>query len=321
MRTIAALVCALSLALSLAGCGGGRVQEVPEDPDPVEVPSDPGSDGIPEEGPEEEPEEDEMEDGDRILASLDGGQAVRVDLIGRSDTAGCQIREIRAYLDGRRIQTIRASEIAPEDPITVLTAPSPEDAVEVHDVDFDGLDDLDIIAPTDPGPDGPVHVWWLWDPDASVFRYGASMEGASLHEDTREISVSYAYSADVDFTDWYRWEEGSLVLSRRRSEDWRNGTEDFPLTAWYTFAPDGSQVLERQEFTDYDGHGQVVREVRISSDGILVPVLRERLESDGMGGWIAVSSDPILPEEVEDPSGYDGPDAWLYEDVEDALWG
>ena len=192
-------------------------------------------------------------------------------------------------------QTVTVSTTFPEGD-GYAYAPSVEEALAAQDVNFDGLDDLVLADRLDDGT--LTHHYWLWD--GTQFRLAFTLQDAELHPEDQTITVSRRYLDNVDFTDTYQYDDaGELVLVRRRAEDWKQGTEDFPLVAYYEF-PGGVPTLMRQEFTDYDNLGRITREVREMVDGQLTPVRLEILQAADGGFQVVETQDLVVPvQEVE----------------------
>ena len=240
----------------------------------------------------------ELNAGDRVIYSVnaeaDEGKNLRLDAVGRNlDAGGYQIREIRVYENGNLLQTIAAGDAGTGDFIEapVLNSMAP---VNLIDMNFDGIDDLDLPGRDVNNAKTITHYYWLWNPSVGEYLYGFAMQNAELHPETREI-ISKHNDGTVYYIDYYNYNNTALSLSRRELEDWDRGTEDFPLKEYYEY-PDGEEVLIRQEFTDYDDNGLTIREIREPIDGVLYPVRMEELEViDGEIRVIRVQEVP-LPE-------------------------
>ena len=222
----------------------------------------------------------ELNAGDRVIYSVnteaDEGKNLRLDAVGRNLEAGVyQIREIRVYENGSLLQTISAGDAGTGDIIEapVLDSMAP---VNLIDMNFDGVDDLDLPGRDINNAKTITHYYWLWNPSVGEYLYGFTMRNAELHPETREI-ISKHNDGTVYYIDYYNYNNTALSLSRRELEDWDRGSEDFPLKEYYEYI-DGEEVLIRQEFTDYDDNGLTIREIREPIDGVLYPVRMEELE-------------------------------------------
>ena len=222
----------------------------------------------------------ELNSGDRVIYSVnteaDEGKNLRLDAVGRNlDAGGYQIREIRVYESGSLLQTISAGDAGSgnfiEAPVLNSMAP-----IHLIDMNFDGVDDLDLPGRAVSNAKTITHYYWLWNPSVGEYLYGFTMQNAELHPETREI-ISKHNDGTVYYIDYYNYNNTALSLSRRELEDWDRGTEDFPLKEYYEY-PDGEEILIRQEFTDYDDNGLTIREIREPIDGVLYPVRMEELE-------------------------------------------
>ena len=304
------LIPAVALALLLSGCGGStntvsrQAGMASRTTTPERL--------IPDSPPASQAESsEETEPVSRVLSSLTAvvsdGRSLRLDAIGtlREDRKDhCGIREIQVYENGALLQSITASTAPLHSGAEGTTeSASVEGAMVVRDMNFDGYDDVELSDWISSGND--PHHFWLWDTGAGEYRYSFTLRGASANAETREIVSSY-HEGNLDYTDTYQYQGRSLILLRRHTADWKNGTEDFPLEDWYEFQ-DGVEVLLREEFTDYNEDGIAMREVRELVDGILTPVRIEQLEViDGelrVVSVTAVEPPQPVPAEGDYPEG------------------
>ena len=278
---VALLTVGILLVLSACGIQPASIEPPPEN-DPLDIEMPPREKPVPETAAGEEE--------DLILssvnASVSGNQTLRLDAIGKMEPdteSRCGIREVRVYENGKLRQTVSVSESGTiPGPVAPLgsgytESPSVEAAMTVHDMNFDGWDDLDLYAriTTNSVP----HHYWLWNSATNRYVYAYTLPGASAHPESGEVVSEYRYDDITDYIDHYRYggSFGSLVLVSRYVQDWKRGTEDFPLVEYYEF-PDGQETLIRQEFTDYDDAGLTIREIREVINGELWPVRLEQLE-------------------------------------------
>ena len=180
-------------------------------------------------------------------------------------------------------------------------SPTVESALSVRDMNFDGADDIDLYAQVTRSVD--PHYYYIWNPDTGLYEYAFTLRGAEADPDAREIVSTYRRDDGLDCQERFRYNGGALEPVSRVTEDWKNGTEDFPLVDYYEFR-DGEAVLVREEFTDYTDDGLTVREVREPVDGELRAVRREVLEgADGEYHVVRteeVAPEPEFPEEYGD---------------------
>ena len=298
------LLTGLMMTVLLSGCGNAKTIQAPE-PLPEEETADI------QQSASNDPQEEE--DGDRLLSSVSAtveeSRTLRLDAIGkmRPDMAGhCGIREIRVYDGGRLLQTIQANEASGSQTGALgagyAESPSVEQALSVHDMNFDGSDDIDLTgwlsARSEP------HHYWLWNSSLDRYIYAFTFENVELDTENQEIIVT-GHDGGVSYVEHYRYENGLTPLSRQ-IEDWDNGTEDFPLRAYYEY-PDGEETLMWEEFTDYDDEGRTIREVRERVYGEMHLVRLEELEvTDGVERVIRTEEiavpEPPPPEEPSEQS-------------------
>lgn len=294
----------LSILLLLSGCDASGTKSVSTDVTPSidEAP-------VPELEIKPGPPVEEIahDDAERVLSSVnaaaDGGRTLRVDAVGRTLSDGYAVTEARVYEDGTLLQTIRIADLPPEatdgeayEGADATQAATLDAALSVHDMDFDGADDLDLCAwrlLNDADP----HHYFLWNADAERYQYAYTLRGAEADPERREVVASYRLDSAIDCVDRYRYaEDGMLELVSRVTEDWKRGTEDFPLVEYYD-AQDGEPVLTRQEFTDYDDEGRTLREVREPLEDVgLWPTRLEELEASDDGFRVVRTEELPLPE-------------------------
>ena len=296
------------LCVPLTGCGGRETEPAPSITRPT-----PPEDLIPDSPPVSQEETSSDSTADLVLSSLtaavDGGRTLRLDAIGAMKPERknhCGIKEVQVYENGTLIQTVSA-DIAPlsDGAGRYTEAASVEGAMAVRDMNFDGFNDLELSDWIANGND--PHHFWLWDPAAGQYRYAFTLRGAEVDEE-KQVVISTYIDNSIDYTDTYQYSGTSLVLMSRVTRNWKLGTEDFPLMDYYDY-PNGTELLYREEYTDYNENGVAMREVREPVDGVLTPVRIEQLEVVD-GELRVVNTFPVEPppspgpENGEFPEGY-----------------
>lgn len=297
------ILCAL-LGL-LTACGASETTKAPvETPEPEME----AEEAVPELEIQPGPEDIDPETGYRVLSSVeavvDGGRALRLDAVGMPLTdPGSAVRygvhTVRVYEGGELLQELPVNVGTG---VSLTEAPTVEAALSVRDMNFDGSDDMDLCATME--RNAPPHYYFLWDSAENAYAYGFTLRGAEPDPATREIIAAYPQDSAIDNTDTLRYaDDGSLYLVSRKAEDWKRGSEDFPLTRYYEFV-DGEAVLIREEFTNYNDEGLTLREVREPVDGELKPVRIEILEGgDGEFHVVRTEEIPLTPDAPEIPDG------------------
>ncbi len=307
-----AILCAL-LGL-LAACGAPERTQAPEEAAETETAEAAEAAPVPELEIQPGPDDIDPETGERALSSVeatvDGGRALRLEAVGMPLTEPGMavhygVRAVRVY-DGETLLQELPASVEPGQSMT--RAPTVEDALSVRDMNFDGADDMDLCATME--RNAPPHYYFLWNAEAGAYLYAFTLRGAEPDPETREIVSSYSLDSQTDCEDRLRYaDDGTLQLVSRKTEDWKNGTEDFPLTAYYEFR-DGEAVLLRQEFTDYSDEGLIAREVREPVDGELKPVRVEILEgADGEYYVVRTEEIPLEAPEAEDAAAPEAEEA------------
>lgn len=207
------------------------IQNAPESPEP-EQPN-PLESEPPEET--ETPEPEPLETEDHLLftleAAVDSGRTLTLEVFGKKrppedgwDPNQWGVREVQVWDGDTLLQTILAQEAIDADGVDGIDRGytdcwSLEEAASVHDMNFDGWDDLDLFGwicnNTIP------HYYWLWDSEAGQYRYAFCLQGAQADFETQEIIVEYrSYEPYGSYTrDFYRFDEsGALVLDRQEVE-------------------------------------------------------------------------------------------------------
>lgn len=210
------------LALSACAAPAGVTEEGPAAPPPRDAPADPRA----EEAPPDEAPVDETED--HVLLTLEApladGRILTLEAVGKvEDEHTCGVREVRVWDGEERLQTITAYEAiewewgsAAADLAGQYTdCWSPEETMEVLDLDFDGSTDFGLFGwrcnNTIP------FYYWTWDSEAGQYRYAFTLQGAEVHPETRELTAEYkSGSAGSQWiTRYYRPDgEGGLYLHR-----------------------------------------------------------------------------------------------------------
>ncbi|MBQ6986322.1 MAG: hypothetical protein IJQ25_04965 [Oscillibacter sp.] len=298
------IILCLSVLVLLSACATATPESVAEPPAPE--PDEP----IPELEIQPGPDDIDPETGDRVLSStsatVSDGRTLRLDAVGQALTEPGSsvrygIREVRVYEGENALQTLVVAHI---EGAATTQAPTVESALSARDMNFDGADDIDLYAQVTRSVD--PHYYYLWNPDTGLYEYAFTLRGAEVDPDAREIVSTYRRDDGLDCKERLRYNDaGALELVSRVTEDWKNGTEDFPLVDYYEFR-DGEAVLVREEFTDYDDGGLTVREVREPVDGELRAVRREVLEGAD-GEYHVVRTEEVAPE-PEFPEEYAAPE-------------
>ncbi len=214
-------------------------------------------------------------------ASLADGRTLMLEAFGkRIDEYNWGVREVRVYDGEDLLQTVFTREaIEPEwnhgdgglveDFYDYTTCWSPEETMEVLDLNFDGNTDFGLFgwSPNNTIP----YYYWQWDGERYQFAF--TMPGAEVHPETGEVSSEYKVGGDGVLYQWdfYRPDdEGNLYLVRQERERYgfpnldsdRGGAletwiprEDVVIRPRYT-AEQGEDklVLIRREIPVYEVH-------------------------------------------------------------------
>ena len=127
-------------------------------------------------------------------------------------------------------------------------------------------------------------------------------------DEEKQVVISTYIDNSIDYTDTYQYSGTSLVLMSRVTRNWKLGTEDFPLMDYYDY-PNGTELLYREEYTDYNENGVAMREVREPMDGVLTPVRIEQLEVVD-GELRVVNTFPVEPPPSPDPENGEFPEGY-----------
>ena len=152
------------------------LQEAPEEPAPAEA------------SPEEEVPVEEVPSEDHVLLTLDApladGRTLRLEAVGkRVDEYSVGVREVRVYDGDALIQTILSREAIqaewdegmPEAFYHYTECWSPEESMEVLDLNFDGSADFGLFGwicnNTIP------YYYWIWDAETEQYQYAFPHKG------------------------------------------------------------------------------------------------------------------------------------------------
>ena len=189
MRRLLILMLAL-LLLSACAAPAEVVEE--ETPPSLEFPAEPL--------PEEEVPADETED--HVLLTLEApladGRALTLEAVGKQvDEYSTGVREVRVYDGEDLIQTLLSREIIEaewdegmsENFYNYTECWSPEESMEVLDLNFDGSTDFGLFGwicnNTIP------YYYWTWDPEAEQYQYAFTLQGAEVHPEAQEATAEY----------------------------------------------------------------------------------------------------------------------------------
>lgn len=174
-------------------------------------------------------QESPAETGDGVLLTLDApltdGRTLTLEAVGRvEDAYSCGVREVRVYDGEALLQTVTACEAieiewgsAAGDPAGEYTnCWSPEETMEVLDLNFDGNADFGLFGWT---PNNTIpYYYWIWDGEAEQYRYAFTLQGAEVHPEAKELTVEYkdGPAGALWVTEHYKFDEnGRLALTSR----------------------------------------------------------------------------------------------------------
>lgn len=200
------------------------LQEAPEEPAPAEA------------SPEEEVPVEEVPSEDHVLLTLDApladGRTLRLEAVGkRVDEYSAGVREVRVYDGDALIQTILSREAIqaewdegmPEAFYHYTECWSPEESMEVLDLNFDGSADFGLFGwicnNTIP------YYYWIWDAETEQYQYAFTLQGAEAHPETKELTAGYkdGPAGSRYVTEVYKpGETGDLLLDRVEVETWES---------------------------------------------------------------------------------------------------
>ncbi len=248
----------------------------------------------------EEPEDQVLKTLEAVLAD---GRTLRLEAVGKqTDEYSYGIREVRVWDGETLLQTVLSNDAieiewgsAADDVMNGYTSCwSPEDSMEVLDLNFDGNTDFGLFGWT---PNNTIpYYYWTWDPNAGEYRYACTLQGAEANLETGELISEYkSGEAGAEYVhDYYRPDEnGGLYLVRHEvsihSGAGSNQDAERPvLETWVpkegvTIRPvvwhDGDLILTRREVPVYevnaDGSVSHFTEIWELQDGELKRTSRE----------------------------------------------
>ena len=217
----------LAVLLMLPACAAPAEVTEEESPAPPlqEAPEQPAT---AEPSPEEEVPVEEVPSEDHVLLALDApladGRTLRLEAVGkRVDEYSAGVREVRVYDGDALIQTILSREVIeaewdesmPEAFYHYTECWSPEESMEVLDLNFDGSADFGLFGwicnNTIP------YYYWIWDPETEQYQYAFTLQGAEAHPESGETTAEYksGFAGSQWVTEYYRPDgNGSLYLHR-----------------------------------------------------------------------------------------------------------
>lgn len=169
-----------------------------------------------------------------LEAPLADGRTLRLEAFGKqTDEYDCGVREVRVYDGEDLLQTVFAREaielewefgdgVLVEDFYDYTKCWSPEETMEVLDLNFDGNTDFGLFGwvPNNTIP----YYYWQWDGER--YQFACTLQDVEVHLETGEISTEYKVGwGGVQYQqDFYRPDgEGNLYLVRQERE-----CSDFP---------------------------------------------------------------------------------------------
>ena len=145
---------------------------------------------------------EEVPSEDHVLLALDApladGRTLRLEAVGkRLDEYSAGVREVRVYDGDALIQTILSREVIeaewdegmPEAFYHYTECWSPEESMEVLDLNFDGSADFGLFGwicnNTIP------YYYWIWDPETEQYQYAFTLQGAEVRPEAQEATAEY----------------------------------------------------------------------------------------------------------------------------------
>ena len=196
MRRVLILLLAL---LMLPACAAPAEVTEPPAPPPQEVPEEPAPAEV---SQEEKVPVEEVPSEDHVLLALDApladGRTLRLEAVGkRLDEYSAGVREVRVYDGDALIQTILSREVIeaewdegmPEAFYHYTECWSPEETMEVLDLNFDGNTDFGLFGWT--ANNTIPYYYWTWDPEAEQYQYAFTLQGAEVRPEAQEATAEY----------------------------------------------------------------------------------------------------------------------------------
>ena len=219
------LLIVLLALLSLTACAApaeeeappvSPLQEAPEQPAPADA------------SPEEAIPVEEVPSEDHVLLTLDApladGRTLTLEAVGnRVNEHSFGVREVRVYGGEERIQTVLSREAIKAEWDLGMTEEfynytecwSPEESMEVLDLNFDGNADFGLFGWT--ANNTIPYYYWIWDPETEQYQYAFTLQGAEVHPETKELTSGYkdGPAGSQWITEVYKPDEdGALYLQR-----------------------------------------------------------------------------------------------------------
>ena len=182
------------------------------------------------EAPEEEVPVEKVPSDDHVLLTLEApladGRTLTLEAVGkRLDEYSAGVREVRVYDGEELIQTVLSREAIgaewdlgmTEEFYNYTECWSPEESMEVLDLNFDGSADFGLFGwicnNTIP------YYYWIWDPETEQYQYAFTLQGAEAHPESGETTAEYkSGSAGSQWVTEYYWPDGNGSLYLHRVE-------------------------------------------------------------------------------------------------------
>ena len=158
-----------------------------------------------------------------LEAPLTDGRTLTLEAVGKAlNEYDCGVREVRVYDGETLLQTVSVREAIKsvwgigmtDDFYNYTECWSPEDSMEVLDLNLDGNTDFGLFgwSPNNTIP----YYYWQWD--GEQYQYAFLLQGVKVHPETGEVCSEYkeGYNGIYYQYDYYRPDgEGNLYLDRQ----------------------------------------------------------------------------------------------------------
>ena len=180
-----------------------------------------------------------------LEASLADGRTLMLEAFGKQiNEYSWGVREVRVYDGQDLLQTVFARESIElewnygdgglvESFYDYTECWSPEETMEVLDLNFDGNTDFGLLgwSPNNTIP----YYYWQWD--GEQYQFACTLQGTKVHPETREVSSGYKVDWDGILYQWDYYQpddEGNLYLVRQEREcyDFPNLDRGWALETW-----------------------------------------------------------------------------------------